>query len=187
MFGHPFICIDTTDPLADQDLLCWFRSVLESGPPGILVATQTHANDPPVAFYMRALDDGFHYVASLARNLSGEEATAIAANYSELVPEGDFVIHWSQAPIEDRLHEQLEENKLTEIVLEAAKLNHNRWTQRKQQNGWRYGMAYDPLNKTSPLCRDWDSLPESYQQSEIVRMGSLLEVLAKMKLKLSKA
>lgn len=186
MFDHPYICLDTEQPLEDEDLLCWLRAVVESGPPGISVAVQKAPGEPPVSFYMRNNDGKNHYVASLARNLSGEEATAIADAYSRYVPEGDFVVHWSQEPIEDKSHERMEENALNEIVLEAAKINHNRWNQRKQEKGWRYGISYDALNRTSPLCRDWDSLPETYQQAEISRMLCLLEVLDKMKLKISK-
>lgn len=186
MFDHPYICLDTEDELCDESLLCWMRCVKENGPPGILASTETVPNGPQLSFYKRSTDDTKHYIAVLARNLSGEEATEIAKEYSDLNPSGDFTIHWSQEPFSDGKNEKLEDDLLKSIVLEAAKLNHNQWARRSIDEGWRYSTRFSMREKTNPMCRDWDQLPDAYKKGEIKRMVSLLEVLDRMNLIISR-
>jgi hypothetical protein len=73
---------------------------------------------------------------------------------------------------------------LKAIALEAAKLNHNNWLRKRTNEGWRFGQKHDKNNKTSPMCKEWDGLSESYKKIEYQRMTSLLEVLDRMNLKI---
>lgn len=186
MFNHPYICIDTEYDLSDESVLCWMKCVTENGPPGIVASSEISSNNEQMRFYRRKDGNTNHYVAVTARNLTAEEATDIAKSFSDLNPDGDFLIHWSQEPIHDNKNLELEENLTKAIALEAAKLNHNRWIQNKMQDGWKYGTSLSSGSKTSPMCRDWDSLPDSYKRNELERMVSLLEILDKMNLMITK-
>lgn len=186
MFAHPYICLDSKIDLPDRAVMSWMRAVLESGPPGISATEQPEANAPQIRFYMRRSNGTNHYVAVLARNLSGNEATLVAKHYNSAQPDGDFVVHWSQEPIEDDTNAKLESDMLSSLVLEAAKLNHNDWYRRKVEQGWRYGQRHDGFSKTSPTCKDWDSLPDQYKDAELRRMSSLVRVLDRMNLKITK-
>ncbi len=186
MFSHPYIYLNTPHDLQDDAVICWMKCVIEAGPPGILASTETSPNNKQLGFYMRKLPSGNCYVAVLARDLSGEEATDIAKSYGSRQPDGDFSIRWSQDPVEDTSANDLANDLIKEIAAEAAKLNHNKWLRTKTNEGWRYGRAHDHKNQTSPMCRDWDNLPESYKIREYQRMESLLEIMDKMNLKLSR-
>jgi hypothetical protein len=186
MFNHPYICIDTDHDLSDDALKCWLACVTEAGPPGIVSSVEVRPDNEQMRFYRRKDGDTNHYIAVLARDLTGEEATDIAKSYSDRNPEGDFLIHWSQEPVEDHGPAEIAEDMIKAIALEAAKLNHNHWLRKRTDEGWRYGQKHSHRDRVSPSCRDWDGLPESYRRNEYQRMITLLEILDRMNLRLSR-
>ena len=186
MFNHPYICLDTDHELADESLICWIRCISDAGPPGISASTETMPTDGQISFYRRKDGNTNHYIAVLARDLTAEEATDIAKSYSDRNPEGDFTIHWSQEPVVDTRSDEIAEDLVKAIALEAAKMNHNHWLRKRTDEGWRYGQKHSHRDKTSPTCKDWDSLPEGYKKGEYQRMVSLLEMLDRMNLRISK-
>lgn len=187
MIDHPYICLDTDEDLDDEQVMCWMACVQEHGPPGIVASIETKPNGGQLSFYRRKNQDGSnHYVSVLARDLGSEEATGIAKGFSEKNPTGDFMIHWSQPETEPKADGGVKEDILRAIALEAAKKNHNRWLSNRVDEGWRFGIKHDPRAKTSPTCRDWDSLPESYRRAEYRRMMALLEILESMNLQIRK-
>jgi hypothetical protein len=186
MFKHPYICLDSSHPLDDVALKSWIQSVTNASPQGIISSTETQPGNHQISFYMRKTQNVNHYIGVLARNLSGEEATNIARAYDLAAPDGDFTIHWSQEPVQDLVARPVESDLLAAIILEAVKRNHNNWYRSKTDRGWRYGVEYNQLEKVSPFCKDWDSLPHSYQLSELTRMESLMEILHSMDLKITR-
>ena len=67
-------------------------------------------------------------------------------------------------------------------VLDAAsKFIHNRWVDAKTMDGWRYGLDYNEQEKTNPIIRDWDSLPESYRKIPQLTEKELLDFFARNK------
>jgi hypothetical protein len=54
-------------------------------------------------------------------------------------------------------------DKMDEIVYEVSKYIHNDMVKKKVKDGWRYGeeLSYD--DKTSPMIRSFDDIPESYR------------------------
>lgn len=182
MFSHPYICIATQNELNDREIMSWMQAVIEAGPRGIIAGTEISPNASPIQFYKRKMDDGFHYIACLARDLTGDEAMEIAERYSSLVPDGDFVISRSQRSFTDPRPAELVDSLQKAIAVEAAKINHNYWVQKRSADGWSFGKRYDQINKTSPMCVNWESLPDSYKYKELQRMVSLIEVLERMNL-----
>lgn len=181
---HPFICLCSGDTLSDEAVATWISAVMETGPDGVVVPTLKGASGETMRFYRRSEDGKNRYIASLSRNLTTDEATAIARTFSESYPEGDFDIHWSQEPKKDTKYEEVSDDLLKGIAVEAAKLNHNHWLRKRTDEGWRFGVSHDDNQKTSPMCRDWEQLPQSYKRSELQRMMTLLEVVERMNLRL---
>ena len=184
MFNHPYICLSTKHDLDDKSLMNWFRAVSESGPSGVVSAVELHADNKPQRFYHRNIDGMNRYCVVLSRDLEGEEVNKIAHSANNLMTEGDWEISWSQHPQTESLHEELREDLLKSIALEAAKHNHGKWLNKKITEGWRYGTQFNSRGKVSPMCREWDALSERYQVAEYHRMESLLEVLNEMNLNL---
>jgi hypothetical protein len=184
MFNHPYICFSTNDNLGDKDLLSWFKSVIDFGPPGIVSAVQLQPDGNPQRFYHRKINGTNCYCAALARDLEGDEANKIAQAANKYIPECDFEISWSQTPKNNNTYEVVQHDLLKAIALEAAKRNHSKWLNKKINEGWRFGQNFNSRDKISPMCKEWDALSEKYQAAEYHRMTSLLEVLNDMNLSL---
>jgi len=184
MFNHPYICLSTEQDLPDESILGWLKSISESGPTGIVSATELQPNNKPQRFYKRKINGKNYYCAVLSRDLEPEEANAIAHTANNLVSDVDFEINWSQHPQNIIEHEIVSEDIVKAIALEAAKRNHSTWLNRKINEGWRFGQNFHSRNKISPMCREWDSLSDKYKLSEYQRFLSLLEVLNEMNLSL---
>lgn len=186
MFSHPYISIETKDDLDDVALAAWYQSVISFGPPGVVSAEIVDGEtQKSLSFFRKIIDDCNHYVVVLSRDLNTDEAAQIAQAYNKVQPRGDFVVSWSQLPERKEKLTKLSDNALRAIAFEAAKASHTAWLAEKTANGWRYGLKHNRIEKTSPLCRDWHNLPESYKMREYRRMCGLLEILEKMKLNLS--
>lgn len=185
MMNHPYISLSTKNDLSDQDTMSWLNSVNESGPPGIIAETELHPDKNPMRFYRRKTNEGNTYNVVLARNLNQDEVKSIVENFSNSYPDGDFEISYSQEPMIDVKHQEVQENIVKAIALEATKRNHTTWLNQKITEGWRFGQLYNSKQKVSPVLRDWENLSETYRKIEYQRMINLLEVLDEMKLKLS--
>src|SRR6202012_1755900 len=98
---------------------------------------------------------------------------------------GDFEVSFSQEPIQDNSHEELQENIINAVALEAAKRSHSKWMNQKLTEGWRFGDKFNSGLKISPMLKDWTNLSDRYRQDEINRMNTILEVLNDMNLRLS--
>lgn len=184
MIEHPYISLKTESDLSDQNTKDWLLAVDEAGPPGIVVSTELHPDKKPIAFYKRQVGDDFCYIAVLARNLNEDEVKKIVDKFSSLYPDGDFEVAFSQEPIQDNTHEELQENIINAVALEAAKRSHSKWMNHKLEEGWRFFGSFSQSRKTSPLLADWTKLPDKYRQNEIDRMNTILEVLNDMNLRL---
>ena len=186
MFTHPYICLSTKDPIGDDCLKSWFSSVVNAGPNGNVVATQVPPEMNYLRFYRRIIDGENCYVASLIRNLNSEEADKIAKEFLTKQPIAMGKITWSQELQQDDKAQQLSEDFIKAIAVEAARMNHNRWVQTRMDEGWRWATTHNSKNKTSPVCQNWDQLPEAYKRSEYHRVKTLLEIFDQMNLKLTK-
>jgi hypothetical protein len=186
MFNHPYICLSSNHDLDNKNLLNWFRAVTEIGPSGIISAVELHPDNKPQRFYHRKIGGMNRYCVVLSRDLENDEANNIAQAANQAIPDGDWEISWSQHPYSPAMVEEVQEDILKSIALEAAKRNHGKWLNKKITEGWRYGQNFDSRQKVSPMCREWDALSESYQAAEYHRMTTLLEVLNEMKLHLAR-
>ena len=58
---------------------------------------------------------------------------------------------------------EIDENTLEFIKNISSKYLHNRWVDKKINDGWRYGMYYNSDELTHPALRSWDNLPSELQ------------------------
>lgn len=184
MVNHPNISLVVTNELSDSDLKNWMHVVMISVPDGTLSSTELENRQ--LQFYRRKIESFNYYIAVLSRDLSEKEATTVAENFNTAYPSGDFEIKWSQPLKQDTRIPKITDDILKAIILEAAKLNHNESVKNKIKNGWRFGIQHNSFDKTSPLCQDWDQLPESYKKHEFQRMASLMNILKRMNLGFSR-
>lgn len=186
MITHPYICLTTKEPLDDHCLKAWIQAIMQSSPSGVVVATQVPPENNYLRFYRRKIDGENCYIGSLMRNLNKDEADAIAKAFLNNAPTANGKITWSQEPYQDHKQAQIAEDLIKAIAIEAARMNHNRWVQTRMDEGWRYAAHHNSKMKTSPICKNWDHLPEAYKRAEYHRVKTLLEIFDQLNLKLVK-
>ena len=71
-------------------------------------------------------------------------------------------------------------------VLEMAKLEHMRYWQMKEAQGYHLGDVTDPVKKTNRTLKPWDQLDGVDQQKDIRAIQGLPERLAKVYLRLER-
>ena len=48
-----------------------------------------------------------------------------------------------------------------------AKQRHTDWVRERTDAGWRYGVTFDQTEKTAPLLRPWEQLPDQYRRPDL--------------------
>lgn len=166
---------------ADQ-IQKWYYTVEMLGPDAIM------AGDDDTNNLMLAMQDTeYLYIIPLVRHLTADEAERIVEGYMR-VTEHDFQIESSNVyrskanfghPFEYDV--QMDDGAREIIMLTMERQNHNKWITEQQDNGWRFGLNFDQVNKTHPAMRPWDDLPESYKRRRMTEDKELLDYYIKNK------
>ena len=185
---HHHIELKTRSPLPRDEAGRWGRTVMSSGPAGIAVATEMLRGRELVNTRLYCVHGatGCHYVVPLARDLTDDEAAAIARAWDEASPDGDFVINWSQDEGMETQAREVQEDLLREVADQGAKISHNRWYQKMVGEGWQWGPRMSTRNRMHPMLRQWDDLPEAYRSREREKFSTLLGILEAMDLRITR-
>jgi hypothetical protein len=71
------------------------------------------------------------------------------------------------------------DDQIQNMLYELAKYMHNKSMQDKIAAGWRYGDRFDSSEKTSPLIKPYDDLPEEHRQLRPDIFTKVLEIIGK--------
>lgn len=179
-----YILQRTPSALTAEQVQKWYYTVEMLGPDGIL-----SGDDDTTSLMLGMAQDAYLYILPLVRHLTAEEAELIVEGYMR-VTEHDFEIETSNVyradadfghPFEYDINIDDEARETIHLAMERQ--NHNRWIQEQLNNGWRYGLNLDQVNKTHPAMRPWDDLPESYRRRRTVEDKELVDFYAKNKSK----
>jgi hypothetical protein len=58
-----------------------------------------------------------------------------------------------------------------------AKSRHEQWMRDKLEGGWRYGVKFNTNEKTHPLLRPWEQLPDKFRQPDLDSPQALLDLM----------
>lgn len=180
MIKHSYISLNVPNDLTETQALEWYKIVRDTAPEGVCVSTEVGPKNKATRFYMENHGKDRKYVVVLARDLLGEEAYKIAQKLEGKLSDIDFEIDWSQPAELVGKNIALKEDTFKAVALEASKRAHNAWVAQKISEGWRFGQKTNNVDKTSPLCANWENLSEVYRKNEYRRMLGLLEVLNEM-------
>lgn len=75
----------------------------------------------------------------------------------------------------------IDSDKLEEIIYEVSKYLHNDMVKEKVKDGWRYGESLSYEEKTSPMIRSFDDLPESYRKMRPDVVKKVVDAIRKRK------
>lgn len=177
-----FIKLTTEAPLDHPLVKAWFNGVLAYAPSGIVHAISVTDDDNTrhvVRLVHQTHPEGHSYVIPLTRDLRPSEIDAIVAQFADEQPELDFDVETNETRLRTRDHDEIpiDAAKHLALCLAMAKQKHEAWVRERTSAGWRYGIAFDPQDKTHPLLRPWDQLPKRYQAPDLNWPQQLLALL----------
>lgn len=186
-FPH-FIRLEVKEQLPEELARKWLSLVKEFAPPGTVIgySVNSEKSEPTVTqLMMSKLRSGdFNYDIPLARDLLERELDTIGAAWAERHPERDEdIFSCSGCVIEDVNDEelpsrpQLTEDQWKTFCFELAKIEHNRWVANLAERGWKWGTTRSKTNKTHPMLRPFDMLPEPWRKVDEKLPQRVLELL----------
>ncbi len=168
-----FIALTSKKKLDRDDAKAWFGCVRRHAPPGCLMAIQImkpRGGLQSVSMVHRETTDGHEYVVPLGRDLSTDEAKKIFDAWVMARPElKDFDIEASVAVTAGEKVKPpaiVSKDRFDSLCMALAKRRHEAWVRERTDDGWRYATTLSMENKTHPLLRPWDQLPERYRKPE---------------------
>ena len=175
-----YILQRTSNALTAEQAKKWYYTVEMLGPDGILAG-----DDDTTSLMLGMQDTSYVYILPLVRHLTANEAERIVEGYMR-VTEHDFEIETSNVYRADADFGHPFEYDITidegarDVLHQAMERQyHNRWIQEKMQEGWRYGLNLDLLERTHPAMRPWDDLPDSYKRRRAIEDHDLLDYYSK--------
>jgi len=177
------IKIITQEGLEKSQLKQWFKAVKEGAPEGTVTTVQTMKEGVgPINAQLihNTVDGEHHYTIPLSRNLIDEEVNPIFELFSNVYTEGDFdiMISGDESPCTDceTVSIEVENDDYERLCEKLSKAMHQRWYEDKVDSGWRYAVDLNESDKTSPLLRPWDDLPEAYRDIDYTLPETLMNV-----------
>lgn len=146
----------------------WYRCVTKAIPAGLIrpVSVQTDEGSYKEVNMRHYLDNSTSqhvYEVPLARNLVEDEIENVVWLWDKVYNQehGDFLIETSTPWLgQDEECETCKDDKeINNIKEDLLREKHNRWMERMVDDGWKYGLKFSSYDKTHPLLRPWDELP----------------------------
>lgn len=161
-----FVRLQSEKPLTNDSVKIFYRIVSKTLPSGTIHAAQVRKPDgglESVRLIHTTRKDGSHwYEIPLFRHLNENEANVVIQKVGELF-EGELVYSYFEPELQPSNEPEsiVELSNYDQLAVDFAKIMHGRWLIQKLEAGWRFGPDYDVKEKTSPLLKQWDDLPES--------------------------
>jgi hypothetical protein len=184
-----FVKLVSARALPRETVKQWFQLCKRELPSGVLGAVQVNKPNFGIASVQlihRKNSDGSHeYEIPLNRDVLKRELAPIKVAWKDASDQGDYTIETSASYTTDSRHKladavTLEQNRYDELCETLAKHQHSRWCRERQSSGWKYGLAMDLTEKTHPLLRPWEDLPESYKKVDFEAPKVFAKVLKDM-------
>lgn len=161
----------------------WFQTVYGALPRGT-VASIDNPEDPssPIRLVRTKLHGCVKFTVPLSRDLSPYELNEIKNKWATSGIVGNFAIT-SSSTISEKLKIAADNLVLNDadydsLCYQLVKAEHQRWYAEKAADGWTYGPIMSVFNKTHPLMRQWEDLPDEYKKIDRDHPHRLLDMLA---------
>jgi hypothetical protein len=171
------ITLKTTEKLSKDDLSAWFKTVKDKAPAGTVIrANNIKEPSKPSALIIRQNNEGFwFYEIPLSRHLSEEEGDVIVEKFAELFPKMDFDVSASTNELDNNI--ELPDGAYLDLCRSLAKQEHNSWMKDREKDGWSYGPTISITNRTHPLMRPWEQLPDKFKKIDEDKPRLLIDLL----------
>lgn len=151
---NSYIILKTAQKLDDDQEKLFYKIVKKLTPPNAVNSK----------LLKRSSNDYYNYKILLNDSLSYEDSKFIV-NAWDYYFNYDFEIEISSKDeISDNTIIDMDDDSFNHIRKVASKYLHNRWIDKKIQEGWRYGLLYNKEEKTHPALKEWDNLPSEHKK-----------------------
>ena len=145
-----------------------------------IISMVNHKGKPcGVCLVHRVCDNDRHSYFILLRDLSHEEIEKIVKEFAEDQPKLDFDVETNETQLvaKDNTGITLDAAKHVALCTALAKQKHIDWMRERTDAGWRYGSTFNADEKTHPLLRPWDQLPDRYREPDMNWPQKLVSML----------
>ena len=162
------VTLTTPKDISKNDIKKWFNIIKEFGPDGIISSVEkTNPDGEPenISLIHQIKKDGHCYLIPLTRHILEREMDSIIEEWDEWY-DGDWEIELSTEEVEinqvPKYHPvYLERSDYDDMCEQVAKEIHQMWYKEMSDSGWRYGLKKNDKEKTHPLVKPWESIPQS--------------------------
>lgn len=177
-----FIQLNSKKKLKPALVTQWYSSVVRAAPSGVVhVVRAIDDTGRPTSVQMvhRKTAKQHCYLVPLTRDLRDAEVEPIIQRFAKLAPELDFEVETNETKLtaQDCGEIPMDTAKHIALCMALAKQQHEEWVRERTDAGWRYGTEYDKREKTHPLIRPWDQLPERFRKPNTALPQTLLSLL----------
>lgn len=162
----------------------WFQAVRRKAPYGVtcLLSLVDDGGEPQsVAMVQRETSKGIFYMVPLTRDLTEKEAERIVESFRYQHPDLDFDVEATTIPtytMDKSLPSiTVDQQEYADVAKAFAKKQHDDWVKERTEQGWRYGPTVSLSERTHPLLRPWDEIPEQYRKVDTDQPQKLLDLL----------
>ena len=176
-----FIQLSVKEPLDKLQKAAWMASVKATAPSGVVATVQTVNDKGSLKSVCMVYKEGKNrhvYQIPLTRNLAPDEVEKIVDDFAARV-DIDFDIETSESRMElsTRKGISLNDARHIELCIALAKSRHEKWIKDHLDSGWRFGLKVDTKEKTHPLLRPWDQLPDHFKQPNLDEPQAFFDLL----------
>lgn len=179
-----YVKLTTSEPLDQDAMRAWFTAVKSMAPSGVISSIQTTDDTGSLrsaSLVHREREDKEHdYIVPLTRDLTDKEVEPIIAAFAAAHDEVDFDVEVSSAEADKMTAGtslSVDDDKFGALCNAWAKRQHDSWMHERTEAGWSYGTSISTKNKTHPLIRPWQDLPEQFRKVDHQQPQSLLDLL----------
>lgn len=184
-----YIRLESPEELDKNVIKEWFKTVKNNLPSGLMDSfQQVNETGKPenVRLVASKLKNKHFYDIPLTRNLTEDEAQIIVDHWDNQDLVQDFIIQTS-TPVVNPMYQQfpqveynIKDEDFGTLCELLSKEEHNRWVEDQVSDGWRLGNSYSEQNKTHPLLKPWEQLPEQYKYIDDKMPQRFIEALERM-------
>lgn len=174
----PAFSISLIMPKVSKSLMQgWIKLARDHLPNGVMT-TMTREGQA-IALVTEEAENGTALTIPLTRHLTCDEAEVIVQALERATTSDFEIVATSDIPPsnEETAQAVVDENAYLALCTQWAKRQHETWAQDRLANGWRYGPEVSFVDKTHPLLRQWNELPDQFRKIDTDAPQELLRLL----------
>lgn len=179
-----YVSLVTEKEIPTEAMRAWFKCVSNKAPYGVVSTFQSidNSNQPQtVRMVHRETKDAHYYMIPITRDLMEYEAQRIVDAWMADWPDDDCDIEVTVVPTKPFQQEDdtisVEQQKYSDLAVSWAKRQHEEWMDAKVKEGWRYSITMDADERTHPLLRPWEDLPDQYRKVDLTQPQKFVDLM----------